>query len=188
MNEKFSSLPFSLTFWIRSHRYFELLNGSLLIIDANTVTDNKRFKCTAINGYSFKPRRYFSPFLHVRPSIGDTIDMATQRQPKLLPRLQNQTVTIGSGQTLRLHCATASHAKTSSIVWHFASRSTPSASVQLESLNRIELKIGNVTPEANDGIYNCSYAGEFQVSLLLNYHHISLSLSISPEFSIFSVA
>lgn len=139
----------------------------MLITNANTETDNKKFKCTATNVYIAKVRRMYAPSLHVRNGIGDTIGV---QQPKLLPPLQNKTVTIGSGQTLRLLCATTINAKASPIEWHFTSRSTTSSaasapSILLESPNRIELKIANVTPEANDGIYNCSYAGEFQVSI-----------------------
>lgn len=157
-------------------RYFQLLNGSLLITNANPAADNKKFKCTAINGFSAKPRRMYQPFLHVKHNI----DAIETQQPKLMPPLQNKTVTIGSGQTLRLLCATTSNVKVAAIEWHFMPRSTrttassatsPNApsTIPLNPLNLIEMKIENVTPEANDGIYNCSYAGEFQVSFSANF-------------------
>lgn len=138
------------------------------------MADSKRFKCTAINEYSAKPRRFYTPSLHVRASVA----AFEVQQPKLLPPLQNRTVTIGSGQTLRLLCTTRMNAKASAIEWRFTARSTSSATastILLEPSNRIELKIANVTPEANDGIYNCSYAGEFQVSFRI---HIRLSFPI----------
>lgn len=141
-----------------------MLNESLLITDTNAVADNKKFKCTAVNGYvAKKSQRMYAPLLHVRPN-NDTI---VAQQPKLLPPLQNSTVTIGSGQTLRLLCAATKNAKTSKIEWHYTPRSSSSAntpSIPLQPSNQIELKIENVTLEANDGIYNCSYAGAFQVS------------------------
>lgn len=128
------------------------------------MADNKKFKCTAFNGYvAKKSQRMYAPLLHVRPN-NDSIEA---QQPKLLPPLQNSTVTIGSGQTLRLLCATTTNAKASQIEWHFTPRSSSSAnapSIPLEPSNHIELKIENATLEANDGIYNCSYAGAFQVS------------------------
>lgn len=141
------------------------MNGSLLITNANAMVDNRRFNCTAINVYSAKPRRMYAPFLHVKNNI-DTINV---QPPTLLSPLQNGTVTVGSGQTLRLLCATTRNAKESKIEWRFTSRSMSTtvnvpSSILLEPSNHIELNIANVTPEANDGIYNCSYAGEFQVS------------------------
>lgn len=154
-------------------RYFQLLNGSMLITNANAMVDNKRFNCTAFNGYVAKPRRMYAPFLHVLPSI----DSNEAQQPELLPPLQNKTVTIGIGQTLRLLCATTANAKASAIEWRFtpstATSSANARTILLETPNRIELKIANVTPEANGGIYNCSYAGEFQVSVRI---HIRLYL------------
>lgn len=140
----------------------------MLITNANAMFDNKKFNCTAFNGYVAKPRRMYAPYLHVRSNI----DSNEGQQPKLLPPLQNKTITIGSGQTLRLLCATTANAQASAIEWRFtpntATSSANGPTIQLETPNRIELKIANVTPEANGGIYNCSYAGEFQVSFRIH--------------------
>lgn len=100
---------------------------------------------------------------------------------KLLPRLQNSTLKIQSGQTLLLHCASLENKVSSlfehtlhrrlmihlisltQISWSFTPRMDGSTPIDLRNSNN-ELKIVKASAEKHDGIYNCSTDTDFQVS------------------------
>lgn len=143
----------------QNRRYFQLNNGSLLIINANS-NDKQNFTCTAFNQYSAKSPQSHSIKLNI---LSKTNSSNYFIRNKLLPPLQNQSSIIAEGNVLRLLCAAsqASIVEESMIEWTFIPRNH-SIKKKLQ-LNSVELKIENLSSEKDDGIYECSVNDDHQV-------------------------
>lgn len=115
-------------------------------------------RCIATNKYSTKPTRSQSTSLHIIPA-------SNKHMPKLLPPLQNRTIMILTGKKLRLICAPDFSTTTTNVKWSFTPRYAP-ITVNSSEHNGTELRIFQVSSE-HDGIYNCSYSGEYQVRSLI---------------------
>lgn len=107
----------------------------------------------------------------------EVVNSITASHAKLLPPLQNQALFVANGSALTLHCAPTSTAtkKGNLIRWTFTRRSSsPSSSstaaataaIPLPTADPNELHIPNTTVHQNDGIYQCNFGDEYQVSKL----------------------
>lgn len=85
-------------------RHYLLRNGSLLIVNTQTI-DGGKYICDAFNNFLKKPKRTSSiSFSVVSRSDNDDNDQRTVKDV-LLPKLQNSILKIKSGENLVLHCA-----------------------------------------------------------------------------------
>ncbi|XP_031623954.1 uncharacterized protein LOC116341177 [Contarinia nasturtii] len=137
-----------------AERYFQLNNGSLLIVNVMNQ-DYQTFRCSARNEF-YKDRKHIQFLLEVTHSI-------TANNPMLLPPLQNQDIFIANGQALNLYCALTSMATSrNAIRWTFTSRTEKMSSIELVTQNPYKLHIANTSVEKNDGIYRCHFGDEYQ--------------------------
>ncbi|XP_055300120.1 uncharacterized protein LOC129567349 [Sitodiplosis mosellana] len=138
-----------------SDRYFQLNNGSLLIVNVKNE-DYQSFRCVARNAYSKEPK-YIQHSLEVINSISTNNAM-------LLPALQNQAMFVPNGNALNLNCAPTSVAtsKGNAIRWTFLPRSGTSSVNAVPTHNPNRLHIASTFVQQNDGIYKCHFGDEYQ--------------------------
>ncbi|XP_059611171.1 uncharacterized protein LOC132258084 [Phlebotomus argentipes] len=133
----------------RDNRFFQLQNGSLLVVNAKS-TDSGKYKCIAKNEYLQKSERIFMPQVTVMSS-------RTNRHG-LFPALQEVEQKIMSGDTLQLFCVSFGG---ETVEWSFTP-STSSIPIKLSGV-KYELKYTNVSRERHEGVYNCSTAASYQL-------------------------
>lgn len=110
-------------------------------------------RCTAKN-------KYFKSTKIVRQTL-KVIDVKSSTTASLLPKLQNGTIIVPSGDSLRLHCA--AHVG-NSIHWTFIPRNSESnKEIPLVVSKPNELNIDSTSVKEHDGTYKCWSGSEFQV-------------------------
>uniref|UniRef100_A0A6B2EER7 Putative neural cell adhesion molecule l1 n=1 Tax=Phlebotomus kandelakii TaxID=1109342 RepID=A0A6B2EER7_9DIPT len=131
------------------NRFFQLQNGSLLVVNAKS-TDSGKYKCIAKNEYLQKSERIFMPQVTV-------ISSRTNRHG-LFPALQEVEQKIMTGDTLQLFCVSFGG---ENLEWSFTP-STSSIPIKLSG-GKYELKYTNVSRERHEGVYNCSTKSSYQL-------------------------
>lgn len=132
-------------------------------------TSNHR--CTAQNMYSHsKPSRTYSTLLEVINSS------ESQLKSGLLPLLENHSIEVKTGGTLKLICVAYSE----DVRWSFLHRNG-NQSLNINSTSNT-LIYRNVSYAAHDGFYNCSTATDFQVTFF--YTSTEMEREFNFEYSI----
>lgn len=201
---------FTMAYWNYNHffsRHFLLKNGSLLIVRTESA-DSGVYQCKATNQFVKKSTLTSTAKLTVLSRLSN--DAIQSDGNKLLPRLQNSSLKIESGQTLVLHCASNKNKVSSSrvfphitslsshwfmikfnsrlfrqISWTFTPRNNGSTPIPLnKTANVNEVKYVNAAVDKHDGIYNCSTETDFQVSISKTLNIFSKKIvAISETFA-----
>lgn len=117
----------------------------------------KMYSCRAQNDYAVKPLRTYTVLLNV---VDNKRRDDENENTALMPPLQNQTILVRTGQTVRLLCAVGGRSDTI-IKWEYISLLTFKR-IDLNDFG-IELIIYNVTNDLHTGIYQCSSGNDKQV-------------------------
>lgn len=92
-------------------------------------------------------------------SVQEASDESDKAKVGLLPRLQNDTIYVEAGKSLRLHCVSYSE----DVDWSFIPRSQTNLSIPIRN-HSLELLLEHVMFEENDGWYRCATKSDSQVS------------------------
>uniref|UniRef100_A0A1L8DJY9 Putative receptor mediating netrin-dependent axon guidance n=1 Tax=Nyssomyia neivai TaxID=330878 RepID=A0A1L8DJY9_9DIPT len=142
------------------NRFFQLQNGSLLIVNTMS-TDSGKYKCIAKNEYLQKSERIFMPQV--------TVLTSRTNHRGLFPALQEMEQKIIAGDTMELFCVTYNGEK---VEWSFTPR-TSMIPIKLSGF-KYELKYKNVSREQHEGVYNCSTGASYQL--------YNVTVLIAPTF------
>ncbi|XP_058813868.1 protogenin [Topomyia yanbarensis] len=134
----------------QENRFYQLQNGSLLLIDIKP-SDAGRYRCNATNNYAAKNFRSYGYVVIVQSSS------STVAVERLLPRMQQQVQHVHVGSTLKLNCA----GEMGRPRWTFTPR-RGKIPIQLTNFTN-QLLFNNVSAERHEGVYNCSLGADFHV-------------------------
>ncbi|XP_053697825.1 uncharacterized protein LOC128744681 [Sabethes cyaneus] len=134
----------------QENRYYQLQNGSLLVVDIQP-SDNGRYRCNATNNFASKSFRSYGYVLVVQ------LNPEIEPNGHLLPKMQQTVQNIHAGSTLKLNCAGVKGRPQ----WAFTPRH---GKIPIHLTNfTYQLQFTNVSVEKHEGIYNCSLGADFQL-------------------------
>ncbi|GAB0096374.1 hypothetical protein DMENIID0001_118700 [Sergentomyia squamirostris] len=146
----------------RRVKFFQLQNGSLLIVNAKS-TDSGKYKCVAKNEFLQKSERIFMPQV--------TVVASRSISSGLFPVMEEVEQKVLTGGTLRLFCVPYGG---EAFEWTFTPRTTSSRRpIKLNGV-KYELKYINVSREHHEGVYNCSTKTSYQI--------FNVTILIPPTF------